>query len=183
MLAYVRLLIREASNYGGPGWLMYDSVFCRNSEGTYSRWNYLDTSLYQVYIAGQRDKVVASCRHSHKIDHAAADCVVASVLLKMLPLSVEPGSFHSEKTSMNGKCPNPYSWQQPICTSWNAGNCRFPGKCSYARICSTCYGAPLCLQMPQTECPSICAETLGGALTETNGWWRVSQQLKLSAVA
>ena len=33
MLAYMRLVVREASKFGGNGWLTNDSVFHRNNEG------------------------------------------------------------------------------------------------------------------------------------------------------
>ena len=33
MLAYLRLIVREAGKFGGNGWLTYDSVFRRNHEG------------------------------------------------------------------------------------------------------------------------------------------------------
>ena len=79
MLAYMRLVVREASKFGGTGWLTYDSVFRHNHEGLGTPWNYLDASLHQEYIAGQREKVVVPCKHCHEIDHVAADCAVASV--------------------------------------------------------------------------------------------------------
>ena len=53
MLAYMRLIVREASKFGGNGWLTYDSVFRRNQEGLSTPWNVLDASLHQVYIANQ----------------------------------------------------------------------------------------------------------------------------------
>ena len=70
MLAYMRLVTREASKFGGTGWLTYDLVFRRNHEGPGQRWNYLDASLHQVYIASQRDKVAIPCKHCHEIDHS-----------------------------------------------------------------------------------------------------------------
>ena len=140
MLAYMRLVVREASKFGGTGWLTYDSVFRRNHEGLGTPWNYLDASLHQVYIAGQREKVVVPCKHCHEIDHVAADCAVASVL----PKSTAPASEYTpptaERAGSKGKRPTPYPRQRLICTSWNAGNCRFPGKCTYAHVCSACYG-------------------------------------------
>lgn len=33
MLAYARLIIREAHRHGGNGWLTYDAVFRRNHQG------------------------------------------------------------------------------------------------------------------------------------------------------
>ena len=38
MLAYMRLIRREASKFGGTGWLTYDAVFRRNYEGSTTPW-------------------------------------------------------------------------------------------------------------------------------------------------
>ena len=56
MLAYLRLIVREAGKFGGNGWLTYDSVFLRNQEGLSTPWNMLDVSLHQVYIAKKGGK-------------------------------------------------------------------------------------------------------------------------------
>jgi hypothetical protein len=48
MLAYMRLIAREASKFGGTGWLTYDTVFRRNREGSSAPWNVIDASLHQV---------------------------------------------------------------------------------------------------------------------------------------
>ena len=140
MLAYMRLIIREASKFGGSGWLMYNSVFRRNQEGLPSPWNHID---HQVYIANQQDKVAVPCKHCHEIDHPASDCAVASVLPKTISSLSEPSlrSPSPEWPGLEGKCPAPYSRQRPICTLWNGGNCKFPGKCANAHVCANCYGS------------------------------------------
>ena len=84
MLAYMRLVVREAGKFGGSGWLTYDTIFRRNHEGLEQRWNYLDASLHQVYIASLGDKLVVLSKHCHEIDHVAADCAVAAVLPRSL---------------------------------------------------------------------------------------------------
>ena len=153
MLAYMRLVVREAGKFSGTGWLTYDSIFRRNNEGQEQRWNYLDASLHQVYIAGWRDKVAAPCRHCHEIDHTEMDCAMAAIRPKtMAPISDPSTATGLERGGSKGKRPVPYSRQRPICTSWNAGNCRFPGKCTYAHVCSHCKGshpASLCLGINQ----------------------------------
>ena len=140
MLAYMRLVVREASKFGGTGWLTYDSVFRRNHEGTGVHWNYLDASLHQVYIASQREKVVVPCIHCHEIDHGTSDCAISSVLPKSTSQPSEAPTPPVERASTKGKRPAPYPRQRPICASWNAGSCKFPGRCSYAHVCSGCYG-------------------------------------------
>ena len=139
MLAYMRLIIREASKFGGSDWLTYDSVFRRNQEGLASPWNYLDASLHGLYCKSAG----VPCKHCHEIDHPASDCAVASLLPKTISSLSEPSlpSPSAERPGLKGKRPAPYSQQRPICTSWNGGNCKFPGKCAYAHVCANCYGS------------------------------------------
>lgn len=141
MLAYIRLVIREASKFGGMGWLTYDPVFRRNQEGLSTPWNFLDASLYQVYIANQRSRIAIPCEHCHEVDHPASKCAVASLLPKNQggPSDRSPSPTH-DRSSTRGKRPPPYPWQCPISTSWNAGSCKFPGKCTYAHVYTYCYG-------------------------------------------
>lgn len=46
MLAYMRLIIREAIEYSGNGWLTYDSVFTRNQASQATPWDFLDPLLH-----------------------------------------------------------------------------------------------------------------------------------------
>ena len=155
MLAYMRLIVREASKFGGMGWLTYDAVFRRNQEGSSAPWNYLDASLHQVYIANQRERVTAPCQHCQEIDHSTAECAVASILAKPVNRGTDHrGSAGPERPSRKGKRPSPYTRQRPVCGSWNAGNCSFPGTCVFAHVCSNCYGphqASSCRERPQTS--------------------------------
>ena len=83
MLAYLRLIDREASKFGGSGWLTYDSVFHRNREGVSTLWNELDAALHQVYIANAAGSSIATpCKHCHEVDHQASECAVAAVVPK-----------------------------------------------------------------------------------------------------
>ena len=45
MLAYMRLIIREAHKHGGQDWLTYDAVFRCNHQGASQPWNVLDPCL------------------------------------------------------------------------------------------------------------------------------------------
>ena len=142
MLAYMRLIIREASKFGGNGWLTYDTVFRRNQVGRTTPWNYIDASLHQVYIATQPGKVLAPCKHCLEVDHLSTDCAVAAMIPGPRENSANPPSTpaSAERSTAKGKRPAPYTRQRPICSSWNNGNCKFPGKCSYAHVCMICYG-------------------------------------------
>ena len=127
------LVVRKASKFRRTGWLTYDSVFCRSHIGTEKPWNYLDASLHQVYIASKRDTVVAPCKYCHEMDHVAADCTVELVFPKSTTSAADASATISERGGTKGKWPAPYSRQWPICTSWNGGSCKFPGKCIYAQ--------------------------------------------------
>ena len=142
MLAYLRLVVREASKFGGNGWLTYDAVFRRNHEGPSEPRNTLDASLHQVYIANQQEKITTPCRHCQEVDHQEAECAVASLLPKTRHFTQEASAnqLADRPSAPRGKRPSPLSRQRPICHSWNAGNCRFPGRCTYAHVCANCYG-------------------------------------------
>ena len=80
MLAYMRLIIREAHKHGGMGWLTYDAVFRCNQQGVETPWNILDPSLLTAYIAGQNRQPITPCRHCHEMDHGAKDCALAPII-------------------------------------------------------------------------------------------------------
>ena len=143
MLAYLRLIVREASKFGGSGWLTYDSVFRRNREGVSTPWNELDAALHQVYIVNAAgSSITTPCKHYHEVDHQASECAVAAVVPKRQQTQPAPPSptGADRPSPAKGKRPSPYSRQRPICHSWNTGNCRFLGKCAYAHVCTGCYG-------------------------------------------
>lgn len=146
MLAYMRLVIREASKFGGTGWLTYDSVFCRSQEGLSTLWNTLDAALHQVYIASQGTRTAPPCQHCLKVDHLASECAVAA-LLPSTSNGTHPQLATQERMAGKAKRPSPYTTQRPVCASWNAGTCKFPGKCLYSHVCTNCYGSH-----PATSC-------------------------------
>ena len=159
MLAYMRLIVREAGKFGGNGWLTYDAVFRRNQVGVSTPWNFIDASFHQVYIANQQGRVSVPCRHCLEVDHVSADCAVVAVLPKSRDGTADSPSTTKalERSWAKGKRIAPYNRQRPICSSWNNGSCKFPGICAYAHICSNCYGshqATACRERPFTGIPS-----------------------------
>ena len=160
MLAYMRLIIREANKFGGTGWLTYDSVFRRNHEGSSGPWNYLDASLYRVYIhvVSQGSKAAVPCRHCHESDHLLPECAIALMLSKPWVSPPEPPSSLAPDRAIvqRGKQPAPYPRQLPICASWNNSSCKYPGKCSDVHVCMSCYGnhpASACRERTATAWP------------------------------
>ena len=124
--AYLRLVVREASKFGGDGWLTYDTMFRRNQKGSSAPWKTLDAALKQVYIAGNASKIVTPCRHCHEVDHQSADCAVAAILPKSHPIAPVHASPADLSAGASGK--------RPVCFSWNTGSCKYPGKCSFAHV-------------------------------------------------
>ena len=55
-------------------------MFRRNQEGSTTPWNAIDASLHQVYIAGQKEKVIVPCAHCHETDNSSLECAVLTVL-------------------------------------------------------------------------------------------------------
>ena len=103
----------------------------------------IDPSLHQVYIANQEERVVAPCSHFQEVDHTTSACAVTAILPRMQPpmFSWSSSREGDRQVSGKGKQPSPYHRSPPpICYSWNTGNCRFPGSCSYAHVCGNCYG-------------------------------------------
>ena len=165
MLAYMRLIIREASKFGGNGWLTYDAVFPRNQEGSSQLWNVIDPSLHIAYIAGQKEPAITPCPSCQEVDHPSSVCAVAPLIPR---LRLTPRDYHMARVSeplvpFRGKRPAPYRLPPPtekICISWNKGNCRYPGACTYAHVCAICKGTH-----PASTCASAPRDsTLGSEL-------------------
>ena len=112
----MRLIIREADKFGGNGWLSYHAVFHCNH---------------------------VPCRHCHNIDHVSTECTVTAVLQGTRD-GTSAFLLHTitqDRSGLKGEQPLPYSQQCPICTSCNAGTCKFPGRCTYAHVCVQCHGS------------------------------------------
>ena len=77
MLAYFRLLIREALRHGGCGWMEYDCVFRKQlSIKPCLTWNTLELALHAVTILGNRTSTGTFCTICRKCDHNANHCAL-----------------------------------------------------------------------------------------------------------
>ena len=160
MLAYMRLLVREASNHGGQGWLTYDQVFRRNRAGTNQRWDQLDPSLHISYIVTHGGPVSKPCGNCNEVDHATEECALTPLVPapKFSPLQHSAIAGESRPT----RCTVPGRLAQPakrICLSWNKGRCMFPGSCNYQHICASCREPH-----PQRDCPHYPQATIARPL-------------------
>ena len=139
MLAYMRLLVREASCHGGMGWLAYDSLFRQQAAADPSlRWDSLNADLFNITVS---DK--SHCHLCLSTDHRTDDCALAQsrdvkTQLALQTVEVRPKPSSREKDI-------------PICRSFNSfphPGCRVQN-CRYRHVCSACQR-----QHKALECPS-----------------------------
>ena len=79
MLAYARLLIREAQRHPGNGWLDYDRVFRQQvAIDPTMAWNTLHPGIQSATLVGQAaGQAVNFCTLCREVDHTAAQCALA----------------------------------------------------------------------------------------------------------
>ena len=133
MLAYARLIIREAQRHGGVGWLDYDRVFRQQMALDPSlRWNTLDPGIQASTLVGRAPGQLAICSICREPDHGATQCALAYMEppqgLNRLGEASKPASAR----------PGRGDPKAPVCASWNRGGCTFPGQCHYKHVCAVC---------------------------------------------
>jgi hypothetical protein len=131
MLAYMRLIVREAQKYGGSGWITYDQVFRRNRAGPGARWDNLDPSLHIAYISAQADTPAVPCSICSEVDHIADHCTLASLApttktaspSRAGPLSRDWVRGLNTRPLKHPLTPRSQASGSPkrICISWNRG--------------------------------------------------------------
>ena len=135
-LAYARLIMREALRHGNPGWLDYDRSFRQQvAEDPSMQWNTLVPGLQASMILGYPARQGSatprlSCTLCRGFDHTRTDCAL---------------------TYLYPRAPQRFSHRQNLsCTSWNKGNCLFPGNCTFRHACATCQGPHKARDCPKT---------------------------------
>ena len=129
LLAYCRLIIREALRHGGTGWQEYDRTFRRQAAiNTSLPWNVLVPGLQAATLLGNRSGppglFCGLCREPDGTGQCA------------LSVTQQPASSSSPATfSRRPSCPETVAG---ICASWNQGRFAFPGYCSFRHICAVC---------------------------------------------
>ena len=124
LLAYMRLIIREAHKHGGHGWLTYDAVFRRNRQASSEPWSVLDPSLHTAYIAGQNLPPRIPCKFCNESDHPSEECALAPLVPSVRASPHVPGSsgtptFKRPLSATSNPAP------KKLCISWNRGQCVF----------------------------------------------------------
>ena len=133
MLAYCRLIIHEAMQHGGRGWLEYDRTFRRQCEVNASLpWNSLLPDLQASTILSQPTGLF--CPLCQGVDHTRQQCALASI---QQPTTYQSASFPRGQRCSQG--PRRASQFTPICSSWNSGSCVYPGTCTFRHVCAKCF--------------------------------------------
>ena len=146
MLAYSRLIIREALRHGGSGWLEYDRIFRRQlSINPLISWNTLEPSLQASTILGQRNSSGTLYTLCQESDHSSNQCALAP-LQQQLTSSTPANTPHPATAYRPLKRPETLL---RICVAWNKGQCTRP-QCSFRHICATCQKAHKARNYPDT---------------------------------
>ena len=121
MLAYSRLIIREALRHGGSGWIEYDQVFRRQLAIDPSiPWNCLQPSLLAATVfsqpgVAQSGSFCALCRES---DHTSSACALPSTQQVTYP------TRPPQATPVGVRPPRRPESVLNICVNWNKWRCR-----------------------------------------------------------
>ena len=156
LLAYMRLMVREASRGNSKGWLAYDRIFRQNAAANPSlSWANMDPSLHSSLCLGTESPPLV-CSLCNKLDHKAEDCALYKQPTAFSPTSVPPPK--DTFTCPSGRSSRQKSTCPKICLSWNSGQCMLPGSCEFLHECFTCHEdhmAKDCSSHRQTLCLSV----------------------------
>lgn len=161
LLAYARLVIREAQRHGGTGWMNYDRVFRQQAAiDATLRWNTIHPGIQAATLVGQAQGTAASmCTLCREPDHTAAGCALA--YLQQPVGQAPPTAAGPTRTSLPSGPParSRYATRRrqdirAICTSWNRGKCVYPSWCNFRHICATCQGGHMARDCSTTPADS-----------------------------
>ena len=85
VMAYGKMIIREAGRHGGEGWKVYDTLFRQMvAADKTTPWSKLNPTLYATTFLSMRDPhgQGAQCPICMESDHREADCALASDHMK-----------------------------------------------------------------------------------------------------
>ena len=137
MLAYARLIIREAQRHGGRSWLDYNHIFRQQAGLDRSLpWNCVHPSIQASTLLSRPSGSSAFCSLCREPDHTADSCALTY-------LDPNQGHPHSPRlalsTAQPAVKPRISLQRHTICNSWNRGACIFPSSCIFQHICATCH--------------------------------------------
>ena len=134
MLAYMRLVVRESLRHGGGGWQEYDRNFRRLAAiDPNLRWNSLLPDLQASTILGQCGGGGVFCSLCRGVDHSSAQCALTYMQQPLMGPTNQDASNRPQDVRSR-----PQRQLARICSSWNRGNCAYPGTCTFRHVCVTC---------------------------------------------
>ena len=124
ILAYTRLIIREAQKHAGSGWLDYDKVFWQQAALDPSlKWNTLHPGIQASTLVGHTSRLATLCTLCREPDHTTEQCALIYIQ--------SPGSELSLPAPSSRLLTGPVGHRaslrrQPkslagICINWNKG--------------------------------------------------------------
>ena len=149
MLAYGRLVIREAQRHGGVGWLDYDKVFRQQAAlDSTLKWNTIHPGMQAATLTNRTSRPGLFCTSCREPDHATSDCALSYL---QPPLSQSIPAAGLSRPAI-GQKPRPSARRQDIiCHSWNAGRCMYPNSCNFRHVCTRCHQQHRARDCPQAN--------------------------------
>ena len=149
MLAYCRLIIREALRHGGSGWQEYDRTFRRQvAVDPHLPWHSLHPGLQAATVLSGRGAAGGMfCSVCREVDHSSAQCALAVVQQRVFTPAGAQG-LRSRRS-------------ENICASWNRRNCTFPGTCVFWHVCSICLGDHKMISCPSADRRGVSSRAVG----------------------
>ena len=133
MLAYLRLMVREARRGNHKGWLIYDWIFQQNAAANPSlSWANLDPSLHSSFCIGTEPPPLV-CTLCNELDHRSEECALSKTPAAIATHTSAPIYKDPATTSRSGRTPTPKCPLRKLCLSWNSGQCMLPG--THANTC------------------------------------------------
>ena len=149
MLAYMRLLVREAARHGGTGWLAYDSFFRQQAAADPSlRWDSLNADLFNLTVLD-----AALCRLCLGTDHRTSDCALAQSRDQKTLLALQLVDDPKPKSKLLPRLEK----EMPICRSFNSFSqpgCRVQN-CRFRHVCTVCLKQHKVLECPNRKPPNV----------------------------
>ena len=150
LLAYMRLIVREAQRHGGEGWRSYDALFRKFAALNPSvKWGQPLPSLYSMHFLAARSSAASCCDHCLEGDHSTGECA-----LSPLPQPEPVASYNSARSfrpaTVNaatsrrvgqGSTAGQIDFaDRPVCKRWNfaKGGCKGLPDCDYRHACLRC---------------------------------------------
>ena len=136
MLAYARLVIREAQRHGGNGWIAYDKVFRQQvAIDSTLQWNTIHPGIQASTLLGQTPGQGVFCTLCREPDHKSMGCALSYLQEPQSPawpiMPTPAGTAASLKGRQSLK--RRQTPEQSVCSSWNRGECMFQN-CNYTAM-------------------------------------------------